>query len=66
MKGRHGQSRFGRDEYWIPKRDRLNIDEGDDSDATDRLTGADDDDLDRYKPGGDLYSDKVVEEADLA
>ncbi len=56
---------FKRDEYWVPRKERLDIDEGEESDAIDTLTGADNDDLDRYKPGGDLYSDRKVKAEDL-
>ncbi len=63
MKGRHRRSR--KDQHWVPRRDRLDIDEGEESDAIDTFTGADNDDLDRYKPGGDLYSDKEVKAEDL-
>lgn len=56
---------FKKDEYWVPRRDRLDIDEGDESDSIDTFTGADNDDLDRYKPEGDLYSDKEVKAEDL-
>ena len=56
---------FRKDEFWVPKKDRLDIDEGDESDAIDSLTGADNEDLDRYKPRGDLYSDREVKAEDL-
>ncbi len=56
---------FKRDEYWVPRKDRLDIDEGDDSDAVTFNGDADNDDLDRYKPEGDLYSDREVKAEDL-
>lgn len=54
------------EDYDVPADQRLDTDEGPDSDALGDGTGDDADDLDRYKPGGDLYTDKVIPEDDLA
>ncbi len=55
---------FKRDEYWVARKDRLAIDEGEESDSIEMFTGADHDDLDRYKLGGDLFSDREVKAED--
>lgn len=53
-----------RDEpYWVHPDHRYDIDSGDASDAVDKSTGDDASgvELDRYRPGGDLYGEVISE-----
>jgi hypothetical protein len=60
------KSKFSEDDplryLHVSRRKRHDTDEGEGSNAITDETGADDDDLDRYKPGGDFYSDQIIED----
>jgi hypothetical protein len=55
-----------KEDYSVPFWRRKKVDEGDQSNAIDNETGDDREEMQRHKPGGDLYSDRLVRKEDLA